>query len=171
MVCLFNGTAGGAAATTLDIASGGWRSRLFYQKVRVITTLSKFTVRFWCEVTEKAAIVRWNPNIPAAVLWWLLAPTPEDFHRSLDVLHLMTLDCLNTDSWSTLGVMEGRVENVYTRPLYSLKSLLRAPTCSVCSGTSFLIQFWKSPRSWYLSAINSCRCTVILYVKVDPTML
>lgn len=51
-----------------------------------------------------------NPDVPAAGLWWLLALMPEDFHRSFDVPHLMTLDYLNTDSWSILGIMEGRAE-------------------------------------------------------------
>ena len=40
---------GWVATSTLDVVSGPWRSCLFYQKVRVVITLSKFTVRFECE--------------------------------------------------------------------------------------------------------------------------
>jgi len=39
-----------------------------------------------------------NPHVHAAGLWWLLELMPKAFHRRLGVLHLMTLDCLNTDS-------------------------------------------------------------------------
>ena len=39
---------GWTAAISFKIAAGLWRSRLFYQ-VRIVATLSKFTVRFGCE--------------------------------------------------------------------------------------------------------------------------
>ena len=63
-----------------------------------------------------------NPHVPAAGLCWLLALMP-DFHCSLNTaLHLMPWDCLNTDSWLILGIMEGRMEEGSEHTsLYNLK--------------------------------------------------
>ena len=74
MVCLFNWT----GVTSLEIASGPRRSRLFGQKVRIVTTLSNFTVRFRCEDgTEKLRVMRKPPRTCS----WALVATGADAKR------------------------------------------------------------------------------------------
>ena len=61
-----------------------------------------------------------NPYVPAAGHCWLLALMP-------DVLHLMSWDRLNTDSYLALGIMEGKGGEHMSYAL-NIQSLLRAPT-------------------------------------------
>ena len=139
MVCFFYWT----GVTSLEIAFGPWRrSRFFCEKVRIVSTLSKFTVRPGCEDgTEKLRVVH-EPNVPAAGLWSLLALMPEDFHRTPDVPYLMSLECFNTDSWSILGIREGRVEKgTKTRRRTALRCRASCGLRQGRSGTSFESNF------------------------------
>ena len=67
---------------------------------------------------------------------------PEDFHRSLDVPHLMSSDCFDTDSWSILGIREGRAEKVAkTRRRTALRFKASCGLRHGRSGTSFESNF------------------------------